>query len=42
MGRFHLVAPPEDMQTLLLEVPMRLVGGDVYEAVITTPPASQP
>jgi hypothetical protein len=33
MGRFHLVGIPSDMQTILLEVPMRYVGGDVYEAV---------
>jgi Na+-transporting methylmalonyl-CoA/oxaloacetate decarboxylase gamma subunit len=31
MGRFHLMAPTEDWQSLLLEVPMKHVSGDVYE-----------
>lgn len=33
MGRFHLIALPQDMQNLMLEVPMRQVGTDVYESV---------
>jgi hypothetical protein len=33
VGRFHLIAQPDDRANLLLELPMRHVGGDVYESL---------
>jgi uncharacterized membrane protein len=33
MGRFHLIANSDDMKTLLLELPLRHISGDIYEPI---------